>query len=173
MRVALAADGNTRIAMGSPSPQGGYEDAFAFKPGVGGNMRLTAVIYRAAGYAPSANHEIELLLGCRTSSGNRRWIECLLNADGYADILTLDGGPSGFQSIGYRTNQISAPRDNDIMVAELIGNTVSWYLNGVLACSYSGSATSGLGDGAGIAVFYRSGANVRAFGFRSLKIERI
>jgi hypothetical protein len=44
-------------------------------------------------------------------------------------------------------------------------------LNGVLACCHSGPLMHGLGDGAGIAAFYRSGADASVFGFQSLKIE--
>jgi len=173
MRVALGADGVTRIAMGTPNAQVEYEDAFAFKPGVGRNMRLTAVLYRAPGYAPAANHEVELLLGCKSADGSRRWIECLLNVHGGADILSLDGGPSDFRSLGGGTSLIDPPQDGQVMMAELVDNTVSWYLNGLLAATYTGPEISELGDGAGIAVFYREGADPAGFGFRSLRVERL
>jgi hypothetical protein len=115
---------------------------------------------------------IELILGCKTpGGGTHRWMECLLSAAGGVDIASLDGGPGSYTIVGSGTGQTGVPRDNDMMVAELIGNTVNWYLNGVLACSCTGSATAGLGDGAGIAAFYRSGdAYPAAFDFRSLRV---
>jgi hypothetical protein len=80
MRVALASDSVTRIAMRTATPQLDDDDAFAFafKPGGGTNMRIPGVIHRAPGYAPSANQEIELILGCKTPAAapTAGWSAC-------------------------------------------------------------------------------------------------
>jgi hypothetical protein len=179
MRVALASNGSLRIAQHRTAPVVNYEDSFAFVPGVStGNMRVTAVVYRNPAYVPTDNHELEIILGCRTTSGgNHRWIECLWNAQGGVDIFSLDGQPSDFASIGAGTGLVSTgPQDGDVWVAELdrSSSTVKWWVNGLLACQATNSRVSDLGTGAGIAAFMRAGnTNPAAMGFRSFKCEAI
>ena len=113
MRVAMASDGVTHIAIEN---HGGinYDDSFGFIPGWTSNQFLEAVIYKEAGYNPNAsgsNHELEIILGCRTSSGNHRWNEFLFNSGGGVDIVSLDGGPSDFNSIGNSTGAARIPAD--------------------------------------------------------------
>ncbi|MCW5661972.1 MAG: hypothetical protein KIT60_30075 [Burkholderiaceae bacterium] len=176
--MARASGTTTLIAQHAAAPVIDYNDSFAFVPGISsGNMRVTAVVYRASGYSPSANHEIEIILGCRTTAGgNHRWIECLWSAQGAADIVDLDGGPSGFTVIGVNTGQVAGPRDGDVWVAELhrAANTVRWWVNGTLACTAVHPLISNLGDGAGIAAFMRPGdTDPGALGFRSVRCEAI
>ena len=171
LRVALAADGLTRIAMGAPTPAQADELAFAFKPGVGRNMRVTAVVYRAAGYASPNWHMLELLLGCKTWAGGVRWLACRAFAAGNVSMASIGPGVSTTLLAPY---SITAPlADGDVLTAEVIGDTLSSYLNGVFLDRYTGDLVAGLGDGAGIGVFYRAGADVTALGFRSLKVEPI
>lgn len=177
MRVALASDGVTRIAQHAAPAVVDYNDSFAFVPGVSnGNMRITATVYRAAGYNPSANHEIELILGCATTSGgNHRWVECLWSAGGALDIINLDGGPNGFTVLGGVTGRVSGgPKNGDVWVAELYrsSNRVRWLVNGVVACEITHSLISNLGNGAGIAAFRRPGdTSSGGLGFRNFKCE--
>ena len=177
MRVSLASDNKTRIAQHAFNAVVGYDDSFAFVPGISnGNIRVTAMMYRDPNYRPNDNHEVEIILGCAsTKGGNHRWIECLWNSLGGVDIVSLDGQPSDFTSIGASTGMISnGPRDGDIWVAELNRSTqtVNWKVNGVVACTYSGSFISNLGSGAGIAAFRRPGdTNSAGMGFRSFKCE--
>jgi hypothetical protein len=167
MRVALASDGATRIAMEN---HGGvsYDDSFAFVPGFGPNQYCEAVLYKALGYNPNAsgsNHELEIILGCRTSSGYHRWNEFLLNSGGGVDIVSLDGGPGGFTVIGVPTGNARVPVDGDVFRATKVGSVLSMYLNSVLVCSYNGPLVAN-GSGIGIAGFIRPGATHNKFGFR-------
>ena len=153
MKVGLASNGNTRIAY--PTHDGsGYADSFAFVPGFGANQFCEAVIYKQAGYNPNAtgsNHEVELLLGCRSASGYRIWNEFLLNASGGVEIVYLDGGASAFTSIGSPLVLATPPNDGDVVRATKVGNTLNMYINGNLVCTYTGSMIAN-GSGIGVAV---------------------
>lgn len=176
MRIALASNGSTPIAQHAAAPiVNDYNDSFAFVPNVSsGNIRVTAVVYRNPAYNPSTNHEIEILLGCRSASGTHRWIECLWNALGGTDIASLDGGPGSYTIIGNSVFAIGPPEDGDVWVAELLRstNTVRWYVNGTLVCTATHAAISNLGDGAGIGGFMRQGdTHPGGLGFRSFRCE--
>jgi len=175
MRVATASDGITSIAMEN---HGGidYDDSFAFIPGWGANQFLEAVIYKAAGYNPNAsgsNHELEIILGCRTSSGYHRWNEFQFNSGGGVDIVSLDGGQSAFTSIGVSTGAARIPVDGDVFRATKIGNVLNFYQNGVLICTYTGSLVAD-GTGIGIAGFVRPNGSVHnKYGFRRLTMGNL
>lgn len=180
MRVAPSSDGAVMIAQHALVPVTDYNDAFAFVPNISsaGNMRVTAVVYRAPGYNPSANHELEIILGCRTTSGgNHRWIECLWSVHGAADIANLDGGPGSFTILGETVFDVGPPKDGDVWVAELhrATHTVRWYVNGALVCRATNPLISNLGSGAGIAAFRRGPpfgtSDSAALGFRSFRAD--
>lgn len=179
MRIAAASSGGINIAQHAAAPVVDYNDSFAFVPDVSsGNIRITATVYRAPGYNPSANHEIELILGCATTAGgNHRWIECLWNAQGGTDIVNLDGGPSSFTVIGNSVFSIGPPKDKDVWVAELLRSQkiVRWFVNGTLVCTSNSGLISNLGTGAGIAAFRRDASfgtsNSASLGFRNFKCE--
>ncbi len=174
MRVARASDGLTTIAMAT---HGGinYDDSFAFVPGFGANQWCEAVLYKEAGYNPNAagsNHELEIVLGCRTAAGTHRWNEFLLNAGGGVDIISLDGGPGSFTSIGVHAGITLVPQDGDLFRATKSGDTLRLYLNGTLLCHYTGALVAD-GSGIGIAGFIRSGATHDKFGFRSVAMGNL
>lgn len=176
MRIALASNGATPIAQHAAAPVvNAYNDSFAFVPNVSsGNIRVTAVVYRNPSYNPSTNHEIEIILGCRSASGTHRWIECLWSAQGATDIASLDGGPGSYTIIGNSVFAIGPPEDGDIWVAELLRstNTARWYVNGTLVCTSTHAAITNLGNGAGIAGFMRQGdTHPGGLGFRSFRCE--
>ena len=182
MRVMAAASGGINIAGGDANGQDApydYLDSFAFVPGFSGNQRITAVMYvDPAGYSPSSNHELELLLGCSSAAGSRRWISCtwdrggvrimaLMNgpANGYTILAPADGGASGLLLA-----------DRDVWVAELYRstNTVITYRNGVQILRLTDGNISGLGSGMGIGSFRRTlagGSAANRYGFRSFRAE--
>ena len=173
MRVALASDGATRIAMATHEGIS-YDDSFAFVPGFGANQWCEAVLYKEAGYnanAAGANHEVEIILGCRTSAGYHRWNEFLLNSGGGIDIASLDGGPGSYTIIGSSTGAYMGrvPADGDVFRATKIGNSLYMYMNGILVCTYTGPLIAN-GSGIGIAGFIRPGATHNKFGFRRVSM---
>jgi hypothetical protein len=176
MRVATASDGITTIAMATHAGIN-YDDSFAFVPGLAGNQWCEAVLYKEAGYNPNAsgsNHEVELILGCRTANGYHRWNEFLFNAGGGCEIISLDGGPSDFTPIGARTSALLGriAADGDVLRATKVGSTLSMYVNGVLVVSYTGPLVAD-GSGIGIAGFIRPGATHNKFGFRRVAMGNL
>lgn len=176
MRIALASNGSTTIAQHAAAPVvNAYNDSFAFVPNVSsGNLRATAVVYRNPSYQPTTNHEIEIILGCRSAAGTHRWIECLWNSQGGTDIASLDGGPGSYTIIGNSVFAIGPPEDGDIWVAELLRsqNTARWFVNGTLVCTATHPVITNLGTGAGIAGFMREGdTHPGGLGFRSFRCE--
>jgi hypothetical protein len=176
MCVALASDGGTRIAM--PTHPGiNYDDSFAFVPGFGAGQWCEAVIYKEAGYNPNAvgaNHEVEIILGCRTSTGYHRWNEFLLSSGGGVDIINLDGGPGAYSHLGVATGAMlgRVPVDGDVLRATKSGSTLNFYINGVLVCYYNGPMCAD-GSGIGIAGFIRPGATHNKFGFRRISMGNL
>lgn len=173
MRVGLASDGKTRIAMAT-HPGIHYDDSFAFVPGFGEDQFIEAVVYKEAGYNPNAhkaNHEIELILGCSSTPGGRIWNECLFNAGGGVDIAYLNGGPNDFKMIANieGRNYFNA-KHGDVIRADKIGNVISLYLNGILKVRYDGADPKMVarGSGIGIAGFTRPGAVHNKYGFISV-----
>jgi len=189
MRLAQLTGGGPVICCGSSAAQGGYEDSFAFIPiaglSAGQNIRVTATFAVAAGYNPTDNHEMELIIGCKTSAGYHRWIESLWSIGGSHDMLSLDGDfiNGTFTPI---TNDISpefsgAMVNNDKFVAEhyrsagrvrwgrIQGGTTNWSFDAT-----DPLIDSTLGNGYGLAAFRRSIApdsNATSLGFRDLRIE--
>lgn len=173
MRVGLASDGRTRIAMATHTGIY-YDDSFAFVPGFDGDQFIEAVVYKEPGYNPNAagsNHEIELLLGCSSSPGRHAWNECLFNAGGGVNIVHIDGGPSDFHPVGNveGRNYFNA-RHGDVIRGDRIGNVVSLYLNGILMIRYDGTNPKHVarGNGIGIGGFVRPGAVHNKYGFISV-----
>lgn len=175
MRVGLASDGRTMIAMAT---HGGvdYDDSFAFVPGFPGDQFIEAAVYKEPGYNPNAqrsNHEIELLLGCASGPGTHRWNECLFNAGGGVDVVFIDGGPRDFHPVGDTEgrNYLNA-RHGDLIRAEKIGPVVSLYLNGLLKVRYDGRDPKRVahGDGIGIGGFIRPGAVHDKYGFMAVQM---
>ncbi len=170
MRVGLASDGKTRIALDT---HGGveYDDSFAFVPGFAGDQFVEAVIYKEPGYNPNANgsnHELELILGCSSKAGSRIWNEVLFNAGGGVDVVYLDGAASDFTVIGNVGGISAIPKDGDVVRATKIGNQIRLYLNGQLWGGYDGKDPGKVakGSGIGIAGFVRPGAVHEKYGFR-------
>lgn len=166
LRIATKTGGGL-ACIGSAAAQANYEDSFAFLPGVsGGNMRVIATVFVADGYDPEDNHEIQIILGCKTSLAYHRWIECLWALHGGQQTLSQDGDFNGaaFTNIGTSTGLLAGgPQNGDKMIAELYlsANRVRWgrIQDGVTTWAQDTTdelIDETLGNGAGLAVFRRS-----------------
>jgi hypothetical protein len=185
MRVIAAASGGINMAGGDANGQDApwdYLDSFAFVPGFSGNQRITAVMYVDAGYTPSANHELELLLGCSSAAGSRKWVSCTWNRDGARIMALMNGPANGFTIFSPADGGAIPPAagailaDRDVWVAELYRatNTVITYRNGVQIHRLTDGNFAGLGSGMGIGSFRRTSAGGSAankYGFRSVRCE--
>lgn len=188
MRVIAAASGGGNIAAGDANGQSApfdYLDSFAFVPGFSGNQRITAVMYVDPGYSPSGdegNHELELLLGCSSEAGSRKWMSCTWNRDGARHMALMSGPANGFTLFTPIDNAGAIPLVNgDVWMAELYRatNTVVTYRNGTEISRSQAGAEQALvaqatGDGIGIGSFRRTLAGTSAanrYGFRSIRCE--
>ena len=185
MRVIAAASGGINMCGGDANGQDApwdYLDSFAFVPGFSGNQRITAVMYVDAGYSPDANHELELLLGCSSAAGSRRWISCTWNREGARIMALMNGPANGFTiyspndygPIPPATGAILA--DRDVWVAELhrSSNTIVTYRNGMEIHRLTDASFGDLGSGMGIGSFRRTAAGGSAanrYGFRSVRLQ--
>jgi hypothetical protein len=194
LRIALASDGSTKIAQHSSTPvdplgSTPYADSFAFLPNVSasGNIRVTARLYRNPAYTPTDNHELEIILGCKSTTANSnkdsRWIECLytVQGGGGCDIVSLDGLASSFTLLGGSVAAAPAIVDGSLFKGELdrAAGRVRWWVDTTgTGTSYTlhfdktDALIASLGSGGGIAAFMRPGdTNPAGCGFRSVLIE--
>jgi hypothetical protein len=183
MRVIAQAGGVANMAAGDATGQSDpfdYLDSFAFVPGFGGNQRITATMYVDGSYTPEG-HELELLLGCSSASGSRRWISCTWDRGGVR-IMALMNGPANGYTILSPTDAGAGGlllANNDVWVAELYRstNTVITYRNGVQIQSLTDATNiAALGSGMGIGCFRRTtgasaGTAANRYGFKSFRAE--
>lgn len=201
VQIDARTGGGGNIAMASDAAHINYEDSFAFIPGViggtlsGPNYRITTTIFVASGYAPVDNHEVEIIIGCKT--GNRpgdddpnyhRWIECLWSIGGTQETIDQNGDYSAgsFNLFGSPATPgfTGGPINGDKMIAEYYpaSNRVRWgrirsgtttWAQDTTNATYINPAT--LGDGIGVAFFRRSNSAfdtvVASLGFTDFLVE--
>lgn len=161
-------------AVGVVASMSGFEDAYALKTGSWSNdQEVSATVYKAGGYAPGVNHEVECLLrGSETTGDDRTWYECLWDKDGNMSFVYLTGVASNFTDIG---NDFFAgtlvPSNGDVFRCRVTGQgssiTLLAYVNNTLRLSkvVTNSAYWITGGRPGMGFFYRSGATAGSLGF--------
>ena len=196
MKVRLSDDSSTMICCEQGSTND-YDDSLGFVPGFPGNQRVTAVIYRKAGYTPTVtNHEMIIELGCVSyGTNNKRSVHLGFNyAGGYfvagfnGDLISWDAPPNGNMSSPWTafTGLGGAPADGDVMRAELnrAAKTVKMWQNNTLVIDLQWNDTAivtsaaqavlnDLGDGAGLGALRRIGGDAveGSVGWRNVRIE--
>jgi hypothetical protein len=146
----------------------GYDDPIAvlntsFSP----NQFAQGTVSRAAGYAPGASHEIELLLRFRVTTRSARGYEVLWGHSGELNIVRWNGPLGSYTPLGgtYGPN-IGAAVDGDVLRAEIIGSVIRVYKNGTLVLT--GPSNTTWADGQpGIGFFPRSGATLANYGWKT------
>lgn len=119
------------------NPAGPYDDSIAIlNPSViaiGPDQLITATVFRAGAYAPTANHEINLFLRGAFSSGSIRGYEINLSLTGaYGYIVIWFGGGNSNLSFFSQLTPISHPNlvDGDVITAQMVGTVITVKLNG-------------------------------------------
>lgn len=153
-----------------------YEDAYALKTGTwSADQEAEAILYKAGGYSPVDNHEVELLLrGTEAAADSRTWYEFLWNKDGNMSWVHLTGASDGFTDLGndfYAGDLV--PTDGMVARARVTGQGSSIlleaYVNDVLRISKT--VTNALyqiaGGRPGFAFFHRTGATPENLGWKS------
>lgn len=140
---------------------------------VGSDYRVTAKVYRAGGYSPSGNHEIEILGRFSITNGVARGYEILWqHANQYAYFVRWNG-PEGDFTIdpGWDIPFGASPQDGDIVRVDFIGSTVSVYLNGAFIKSFTDSTWATGQPGMGF--WAESGATVENMGWKDFLVESL
>jgi len=167
---------NGSIAHGTQTGSDGYDDSIALLTGFGPDYRIDAVVHFVGSRSSSTDsHEVELIL--RGSYGPRvqRIYECNLGYSGssgwYAQIILLNGSIGTFESIGDTVAAVPNVRDGDVFSAEIRGNVINTYLNGVkLKTATNSVLTTGQ---PGIGFFWRGTEQITDFGFKSLTVTEL
>ena len=102
------------------------------------NQYSQGVVTRAAGYSPSGQHEIELLLRFQITANNARGYEVLWGHAGNLAIVRWNGPLANYSSIFGGTN-IGAAVEGDTLKAQIVGSTITVYKNGVQVATASDS----------------------------------
>lgn len=162
------------VLFGSQDNSGGFDDSYAHLLGYGPNQRAWG---RIAKGATSGTMEVEILLRVTDSAGSCKLYECNLAHDGvYAQIIRWKGpiGTSGadFEYLAFNA-ATAVPADDDVFMAEISGNIITSYLNGVVQATADITTTSG-GPTAiyptgnpGVATYRDHGAASTTYGFKT------
>jgi hypothetical protein len=115
-----------------------YQDGYALKSGSWpDDQEVVATVYKASGYSPADNHEIEILLRGSETTTTRTWYECLWDIQGNMSFVYLTGPANGFTDMG---NDFYAgalvPQDGMVARAKVVGQgnstVLSFYVDEVL-----------------------------------------
>ena len=166
------------IASGTQSGQSGYDDSIAFLAGrFPADQRVTAVIHKNGN---SFNyHEVELWL--RTYEGPERSTPFgLTRTYGYEVNIAWNGAylqigrfkelPALYDSFGDSSFRALDVRDGSVFSAQVVGNTITVWLDGRVVATATDRTSSPYTEGAPGIGFYRqnSGGNIipESFGFK-------
>jgi len=161
-------------AFGTQTGNNGYNDSYAHLSGFPPNQSASAVIHIEPGIT-AAYCEVELLLRWSDSAHHAIGYECNLAHDGsYAQIIRWPGklgtGLNDFAFLG----EGSAPNgvhDGDVFSAQIVGNTITSYLNGKPLATASDSAVAS-GD-PGIGFYWQGQAGAKSYSFTSFTAKAL
>jgi subtilisin family serine protease len=147
---------------------GGYDDPIAvLNTTFTANQYAQGTVYRAAGYSPSTNHEIELLLRFRITPDTARGYEILWGHGGELNVVRWNGPYGSYTPLlGTIGPNIGAAVDGDVLRGEIVGNVVRVYKNGTLVATTPADNTFADGQ-PGIGFWPRPGATLQSFGWKS------
>jgi hypothetical protein len=117
------------IAFGTQKGTGAYDDSYAHLSGFPPNQSVSAVIHLNRSAITGSTHEVEIILRMNDSPSWHTGYECNLAFDGsYTQIVRLNQGASNWM---YLSNVAGiAPNDGDVFSAQIVGSTITVYLNG-------------------------------------------
>ena len=144
----------------------GYNDPIAvLNTSFTANQYAQGTVYRAPGYSPGVNHEIELLLHFQISANNARGYEVLWAHQGNMAIVRWNG-PLGNYTPLVDNLQIGQAVDGDVLRAEIVGNVIKVYKNGALVATGPTDATWTSGQ-PGMGFWPKPGASPQNYGWKS------
>lgn len=147
-----------------------YDDCLAhLNTSFGANQYAQGVVSRVAGYRnPSDKHEIELLLRFEVTPNNARGYEVLWGQDGEIVVVRWNGPLGNYTSLGGIGNSpANMAVEGDVLRAEITGNVIKVYRNGVLLISKTDSTYSSGQPGVGF--WPLPGATLSAYGWNAFE----
>jgi hypothetical protein len=144
-----------------------YDDSIAHLSGFSPNQYIEGTVYKSGTF--SANQEIELLLRMSTSRDFVRGYEILINYGGGCQIMRWNGSMTGgfFTDIG--TANIGSIANGDVIKAQMIGNTITVFKNGVVVGTANDSVVTSGNPGVGFFTRDTSGEQNLRFGWTQIK----
>jgi hypothetical protein len=122
-------------------------------------------VYRAAGYAPSGYHEIELLVRFQITAHSARGYEVLFSiTDANVAIVRWNGPLGSYASLGKTT---SAVQDGDVIRVQMSGSNITVYKNGSPILNASDSTFTDGQPGMGFWPTDRGGVVLSSYGWRN------
>lgn len=119
------------LAFGSNGANETYDDSYAYLSGFPPNQQVEAVVQVSPALTGSP-HEVELLLRWADATTQARGYECLFNFQGGVQIMRWNGPFGDFTEIqgtgpgGLGRRLVSG----DVIGAEVVGSTISVFING-------------------------------------------
>jgi hypothetical protein len=130
------------------------------------NQYAEGTVYRAPGYSPGVNHEVELLLRFQITANSARGYEVLYSHDGWLVIVRWNGPLGNYTELASSGRPVSGnAADGDVIRAEITGSTIKVYKNGSLVLTGSDSTYSNGQPGMGF--WPKPGATMQSYGWRS------
>jgi hypothetical protein len=132
------------------------------------NQFAQGVVYRASGYSPSNNHEVELLLRFSLTQDIARGYEILYSHDGWIVIVRWNGPLGNYTELASSRGPVSGnAADGDVIRAEITGGVIKVYKNGALALTGPNDTTWSSGQ-PGIGFWIRApGTTIANYGWKS------
>jgi hypothetical protein len=150
-------------AYGTGASPGAETDPIACLTGYNANHYIEATIFRAGGYSPAINHEIELHTRCTISANSITSYEFLMNTAGNYQVVRWDGAIGVLDFTITVTEQNGGPTglmcvNGDVVRIEVTGSNFTMKLNGTTLATWTDSTYST--GGPGIASFWRPDVSI-------------
>jgi hypothetical protein len=141
----LSSNGN---ATGKEIQTGFNDNLAALRRWVLTDYFVEGIVHRGPGYNPSINHEAILFVRLAVGPDSAVGIEVLFSAHGNSEIVQWLGGVGQFQQRSQVGDQ--ALQDNDVIRAEVEGNTITAFRNAqqvhqVTEATFAATGAPGLG----------------------------
>jgi hypothetical protein len=125
------------IAFGTNGARDTYDDSYALLSGFGADQTAEAVVFRSPSLVSNdmITHEVELLLRFADTATTARGYECTFNYLGDVLGARWNGTLGDFTPLSISGGAGNLGRDlmtGDVIKCTIVGNTISFYINGVL-----------------------------------------
>ncbi len=120
------------VAYGTQPGDGAYTDSYAHLSGFPPDQSVSATIHLAAGLSPGGTREVEIHLRWADSASSARGYECNLAYNGgYAEVVRWNGPLGDYTYVSPQgSGGPGAVHDGDVFEAQIVGTTITTWLNG-------------------------------------------